>query len=239
MSLITDIQKDNVQLLAFFHLEYKNAGGADLDLYFHPNGSEEVFNSIENRIDLNNTMMYEGNEYSFVGIDITGIKLSDAGQVNSPKLKVSNQINGQANFMTALCLAYSNLVGAKLTITLTTLNAYNNNTGQHKKQIWWVERMATLNQAYVEFELKSPLDFRKQKIPTRLVSMYCPFAMRGEYRGESCAYTGSNYFNKDGDPVGSIALDVCGGLPSDCIKRFGDGNVINHGGFMINFNQTR
>ena len=99
--------------------------------------------------------------------------------------------------------------------------------------------MATLNQAYVEFELKSPLDFRKQKIPTRLVSMSCPFAMRGEYRGESCAYTGSNYFNKDGDPVGSIALDVCGGLPSDCIKRFGEGNVINHGGFMINFNQTR
>lgn len=235
-SLVEDVKKANLDILFFFDLTYKNASGVDIKEYFHVNGANEVLNEDKNRIELVNTMRWQGKDYTFVGIDIKGFKLSDGGQVSSPKLRVSNKVNGIENYMIALCFGTRNLKGAKISVYMTSARAYANNTGQYRVQHWWIDRLSALNVSFAEFELKSPLDFRRQQIPTRLISPYCTWAMRGQYRGESCGYTGDRYFDKQGNPVPSIAQDVCSGLIGDCENRFGKGETLRHGGFLVNFN---
>lgn len=221
--------------LDFFTLELNRGAGLDVTLRFHNNGVRKVLNTETNRYEHINTMQWQGQEFTFAGVKIEGIKYSDGGRVNTPALTVANRVAGQDGYMGALCLLYNNLKGAKLTRHMTTRDMYDAGRQAYIAQVWYVERMTDRTASYVTFMLKSPLDYRKQLIPTRLVSPYCTWAMRGEYRGEVCGYTGTKYFDEKGNPVDDILKDKCGGLCSDCELRFGEGNRLAHGGFLVTF----
>ena len=168
--------------LDFFTLELNRGAGLDVTLRFHNNGVVKVLNTATNRYEHINTMTWQGHEFTFAGVKIEGIKYSDGGRVNTPTRTVSNRIAGQDGYLAALCMLYNNLKGAKLTRHVTTRDIYEDGREAYITQIWYVERMTDRTGAFVSFMLKSPLDYRKQLIPTRLISPYCTWAMRGLYR---------------------------------------------------------
>lgn len=220
--------------LDFFTLELTR-GNQNLVLHFHNNGAQKVLNETLNRYDLVTQMQWLGQTFDFVGMSMDGIQFSDGGRVNTPTLTVSNSVNGQDGYITALCMITNNLKGAKLTRHTTLKQLYDAGNYQYYTQVWYIERKSDATGEMVKFLLKSPLDYRKQKIPTRMISNYCTWAMRGEYRGEVCGYTGTKYFDEYGNPVTDISKDVCGGLCTDCELRFGKGARLPHGGFIAAF----
>lgn len=219
-------------LYYFFTLDLSMYGVTE-PLRFHCNGSEEVLNVEKNRYDLNDVMMYRGDAYSFVGIDVQGIELSSDGKVNSPDLRIINKLNGQLGAITALCRQYNDLIDAKLTIVMCTAESYENSTLEYIEQVWWIDSKGSDDGMLITFPLTSAVDQKKQQVPTRMIMDICAWALRGEYRGEACGYAGDKYFDAKGNPTATIDQDDCGGLCSDCILRFGYGVALPFGGFLI------
>lgn len=216
----------------FFEVDLSNWGILE-PLRFHCNGIMQQVDVERDAFVPIGDMYYNDKLYQFIGIDIEGIKISNDGKVNAPTLRVMNRFNDQQGAVSALLMLYDNLVGAKVTFRMTTAEAYESRTLQEETQYWWIERKLTEDINAVSFELTSPLDFKRQRVPTRLITDLCNWAMRGEYRGETCGYTGTKYFDKRGNPVDSITLDECGGTCQDCILRFGRKAELPFGGFMI------
>lgn len=220
------------RILYFYKLELPKVA---TPLLFHNNGPVEVLNPKTNAIDMVMTMTWQGQEYTYVNLKTDGMQLSGDGSVNSPTMTVANNINGQDGALGVLCRMYNNLKDAKLTIHMTTLEAYQAGTNQYMEQLWWISRKTLETAESIEFALDMPANHNKQQIPTRIIDDICAWAKRGQYRGEDCGYTGTKYFDARGNPVDSIALDDCGGLCSDCELRFGRGTPLPFGGFLINF----
>ncbi len=83
----------------------------------------------------------------------------------------------------------------------------------------------------VQFELSSPADLQGIQIPTRQIHSLCTWCMRGLYRKSPCGYTGTQYFDEDGNPTDDPSKDACGGLMSDCKARYGEDAQLPFGGF--------
>lgn len=97
-----------------------------------------------------------------------------AAQQPVPKLSVGN-VNGG---ITAMCLAFQDLVGAKITIHRTFgkyLDAVNfpdgnptaDPTQEIPPEIWFIERKASEDNEVVQFELSSAMDFGGVMLPRR------------------------------------------------------------------------
>ena len=211
-------------VLYFFELEINGAE----PLRFHCNGVAETV--VDGRVQQTAQMEFLGNTYDFVGIDHDGIQLNSAGKVSDITLIVANSIGGVQGYVTVLCQRYRDLVGAKLNIYMTTVGNMANTVNGYEKQIWYISRKTKETAEAVEFELHSPIDFGGMKLPTRIVFHRCTWAMRGDYRGEECGYTGTKFFSAKGEPVSTIDQDVCGGCLSDCRLRFGRYGTLPFGG---------
>jgi len=225
MSINSQTQKLLVEGLLYF---YELFITDDIVIRFHCNGPTEQVES--DRISLVGPMTFQGHEYEFVGADHEGIQLSSASRVNEINLLVANTIGGVQGYVTVLCQRYKDMVGARLHIYATTLENMNNSINGFSKQVWFIAGKSKETAEAVEFTLSSPIDFGKMKLPTRIVFHRCTWAMRGEYRGEECGYTGTKYFNEKGEPVTTRDQDVCGGCLSDCRLRFGRHGTLPFGG---------
>ena len=100
-------------------------------------------------------------------------------------------------------------------------------------ETWYIDRVASENLQFVEFELTARLDLINLQLPRRTVNEFCPW----KYKGTECGYNGSNFFDIDDEPTALEANDVCGKRLSSCRKRFednkGDGaEAIPFGGFI-------
>ncbi len=99
-------------------------------------------------------------------------------------------------------------------------------------ETWYIDRVASENLQFVEFELTARLDLINLQLPRRVVNEFCPW----KYRGTECGYNGSNFFDVHDDRTFE-ANDVCGKRLSSCRARFpddkGDGaEAIPFGGFV-------
>lgn len=184
------------------------------------------------------SIWWQGKEYFPWPFQLEGLDASTDTQAAEPKLTVGN-IDGQ---ITALCLQFNDMVKAKVYVHDTLvhyLDARNFPEGnptadphEEKLQTFFVDRKSAETNEAVEFELSSPADLRGQMIPTRQIHSLCTWAARGSYRsGNGCDYAGDRYFDEKGNPVNDPSLDRCGGLLSDCKKRFGDNEPLSFGGF--------
>lgn len=231
VDLNTRIQMLDVGVvLQFYKLEIPNV---NTPLFFHCNGVTETV--VEGKVIQGKAMTWLGNEYTFVGIRTDGMELSGDGSVNSPTLEISNNINGVQGAVSALCRLYNNLHNAKLTKYFTTQEAFDAGLAQYNTQYWWVSQKSVASDATVTFSLDMPVNHNKKQLPTRIIDDLCAWAKRGEYRGADCGYTGTKFFDEKGNAVDSIALDSCGGLCDDCIKRFGEGEPLPYGGALVSY----
>ncbi|HEM8210207.1 MULTISPECIES: phage minor tail protein L [Providencia] len=185
------------------------------------------------------SIWWQGNEYAAWAYEIKGVAKNSDGSPTKPLLKVSN-IDG---LVSSLCLQFDDMVQAKVTIYETFSHYLDSrnyaeenptaNPDEHFSQVYYIEQKTSeVAGDAVEFRLASPFDLQGMMIPVRQIHNLCFWCMKGDYRsGRGCNYTGNKYFDERGEPVDDPALDKCGGLISDCKKRFGENEPLDFGGF--------
>ncbi|KMK25715.1 phage minor tail protein L [Pluralibacter gergoviae] len=184
------------------------------------------------------SIWWQGMEYSAWPCQIEGIETSTSGSAAQPKLSVANLDSS----ITALCLAYDDLLQAKVSIHDTLaqyLDAENFPGGnptadptQEKLKVFYIDSKDSETNETVEFTLSSPMDLQGLMIPTRQLHSLCTWCIRNKYRsGDGCDYAGSRYFDKNNAPVDDPSHDVCNGTLRACKLRFGENNELPFGGF--------
>jgi len=184
-------------------------------------------------------IIWQGNTYKPWPLKLEGIE-KNSQQPERPTITVGN-IDGS---ISAACLAFEDLVGAKLTRHITLgkyLDAANfpdgNSTADPTQEmppdVYIVERKASETNEAVQFELASPLNLDGVVVPGRqIIAGVCPWLAIGGYRGPFCGYAGPPVAEADDTPTSDPTLDKCGGRVSSCKLRFGsDPDGLPYGGF--------
>ncbi len=183
-------------------------------------------------------IIWQGRVYSPIQITAKGFDIRGDGRPATPTLQVVNELDGVPGAITALCLQFRDLAGAKVRVIETFrhfLDAANFPEGnpdasdQSKVNLWYIEQKTEETRAAVVFSLSSPTDMEGQQLPSQQITKLCRWACRGGYRGEACAYVGGAMFTKKNEPTDNPALDRCGGWWSSCKLR---GNTRRFGGSM-------
>ena len=183
-------------------------------------------------------IIWQGQVFEPMALEVSGLEMRTDGKASSPTLSMANNINGIQGAVSAYCYRFKDFAGAKLKVIRTLAkyldaeNFANGNQyadpGESKIQHWFIEQKTSENSTQVTFELSNPIDFEGLKIPVRNITGYCDWAMRGDYRGESCKYTGMKYFTEKNEPTDDPSQDKCIGLWGACRLR---DNEANFGGF--------
>ena len=210
-------------IIEVFQLDASSFGG---DIYYFHAGTNGLRQNI----------VWQGQEYVAFPVQITGFEFTAGGQLPRPKMLVAN-VTG---VITALVLAYQDLLGAKVTRKRTMakyldginfdggVNPTEDQTAEFPDDIYFIEHKAGENKQAVEFTLSASFDVQGVKIPRRqIIQNVCPW----KYRGAECSYAGTNYFDKNDNAVGSLGLDICGKRLSSCEVRFGANNELPFGGY--------
>ncbi|NID06659.1 phage minor tail protein L [Luteibacter jiangsuensis] len=183
-------------------------------------------------------IIWQGLTYEPWPIATQGFKI-DPDQPPVPTLAVGN-VNGR---ITALCLAFQDLVGARLTRHRTLgkyLDAVNfpggNPTADPEQEVapelWFIERRSAEDSTQVTFELSSPMDFGGRQLPRRqIIANVCSWLAIGGYRGPYCGYTGPAVAKADDTPTDDPVLDMCSGRLVGCGLRFGPDAELPYGSF--------
>lgn len=101
-------------------------------------------------------------------------------------------------------------------------------------ETWYIDRVSSENQQFVEFELAPKIDLTNLALPRRTVEEFCPW----KYRGVECGYKGDSCFTVTNQKITSGTLeqrkaaDVCGKRVSSCQLRFGTQDNLPFGGFV-------
>lgn len=171
---------------------------------------------------------FQGQQYDPWPLEASGFEMSGSGNP-SPKLRVGN-VGG---FITALCLQFDDLVGAKLT-RKRTLAKYLDGSPEadpdeeFPPEIWFIEQKTGENAEAIEFELASAMDFQGVQLPRRqIIANYCPW----RYRSAECGYTGPPVADEFDIITTDAARDKCGKRLQSCKLRFGENSELPFGGF--------
>lgn len=242
---MTSINADLQRLEPGSKVRLFDVDGSEFDgpvLYFHnypvPHTEEEIEAAGDDPDQLPaKSIWWQGREYKAWPVQIEGLEVSSDGTVASPTLTVGN-LEGKIGSM---CLHYQNMAQAKVTIRMTFahyIDARNYPEGnpeadpsKEKLDVFYIDSKTSEDDEFIQFSLSSPADLQGIMIPTRQIHSLCEWCIRGQYRKAPCSYVGTNYFDADGNPVDDPSRDVCGGLLSDCKKRWGVGEKLPFGGF--------
>lgn len=179
-------------------------------------------------------IVWQGNTFNPWPIQAVGFERTSTQQP-TPKLSVGNVDRS----ITALCLAFDDLVGAVLTRQVTFakyLDPINFPGGvnptadpgeEYPPETFYIERKVSETVDVVEFELSTPLEYNGVQLPRRqIVANQCPF----QYRQAGCAYIGPPVATEFDVPTSNPLLDKCGRRLQSCRMRQWPDNVLNFGG---------
>jgi lambda family phage minor tail protein L len=177
-------------------------------------------------------ILWQGNTYDPWPVQLDGLKF-DPSQPSQPTFAVGN-VDGR---ITALCLAFQDMVGARLTIRKTFKKYLDGQPDADPDQggapeIWLIEQRTGEDDTQVTFELSSPIDVGDRQLPSRqIIANVCSWLIKGGYRGPNCSYTGPAVAKQDDSPTDDPVLDICGGRIASCKLRFGQNSRLPYGGF--------
>lgn len=209
MTLITDIQKlEPGGEVVLFELDGSDFGADVVRFHGHaiPHSPQELAAAGANADQLPaKSIWWQGHEYAAWPVQIEGIEANSDGTAARPSFTAGN-VNGR---ITALCLAFEDLLQFRLTIRTTLaryLDAANFPGGnpdadpsQEIVEIWYLDQKTNEDGQYVAWELASPGDVGGEQVGRQMTTL-CHWAMTGGYRGPDCGYTGP-YFDIDGNPT--------------------------------------
>ena len=213
-------------IIELFELRLESALHGSNDVYrFHAGSNADVTGNI----------VFNSQTYSRVPIKADGFEYTNTGTLPRPTLAISNL----SSTISALLLlvnattAGNDLGGAEVR-RIRTLKKYLDGesaadpNAQFPQERWFIDRKSSETRDSVTFELASKFDLAGQKIPRRqIIANVCQW----KYRSSECSYTGSNYFDANGNTVSTLAQDVCGKRVASCKLRFGDNAELPFGSF--------
>lgn len=225
---VSEIQKlAPTALIELFQLDYTALGGTTV--YFHAGTNQLAAN-----------VVWQGVTYTARPVAATGFEKSGQGTLPQPQFTCSN-IDGAIG---ALCKAFEDLVGAKVTRKRTFLkyldavnfpggvNPTADPTAAYNDEIWSVNRKAGEDFIAVVFELASAADVAGVQIPRRqCIANICQWLAIGGYRGPFCGYAGGAVADANDEATSDLAQDACGGRVNSCKLRFGEFAQLPWGGF--------
>ncbi len=185
--------------------------------------------------DVDGNIVFNSQTYTRIPIKADGFEYSNTGTLPRPTLSISNH----DSTMTTLLLlvnattAGNDLGGAEVR-RIRTLKKYLDGesaadpNARWPEERWFVDRKASESRDQVTFELASKFDLAGQKIPKRqVIANVCQW----KYRSSECSYTGTDYYDVNGNEVSTEAEDVCGKRVASCKLRFGDTAELPFGSF--------
>lgn len=213
-------------IIELFQLRLDSALHGSSDVYrFHAGANADVDGNI----------VFDGAAYSRIPLKAEGFEYTNTGTLPRPTLTVSNL----SSTISALLLlvnattAGNDLGGAEVR-RIRTLKKYLDGesaadpNAQFPQEVWYIDRKSNESRDTVTFELASKFDLAGQKIPKRqIIANVCQW----KYRSSECSYAGSNYFDVNGNTVGTLAEDVCGKRVASCKLRFGENAELPFGSF--------
>lgn len=185
------------------------------------------------------SIWWQGIEYTAWPIQASGFEMTSDAQQPNPSLLVGN-VTG---FISALCLGFDDLVGAKLTRHRTLgryLDARNFVSGnpeadpeeEFPPDIWYVEQKLGEDKTQVEFSLSSPINLNNKQLPGRqIIANCCQWLSIGGYRGPYCGYNGPPVATDDDIITTDASQDMCSGTLKGCKLRFGENEQLRYGSF--------
>ena len=213
-------------IIELFELQLDSTLHGSSDVYrFHAGSNADVTGNI----------VWNGNAYTRMPVVADGFEMRSTGALPQPTITIAN-LDG--NMPTVLALVNQTTAGNDLTGAtvkrIRTLKRYIDGessadpNAKFPDEIWRISRKATETREIVTFELSSAFDLVGQKIPKRqIVANTCQWI----YRSAECGYSGSNYFDVNGNSVSALADDVCGKRIASCKLRFGENGELPFGSF--------
>ena len=213
-------------IIELFELQLDSTLHGSSDIYrFHAGSNADVTGSI----------VFNGNTYIRFPVKADGFEMRSGGTLPQPTLTIANT---DGTLTTLLQLVNDTTPGNDLTGAtvrrIRTLKRYLDSestadpNARFPAEIWRINRKATETRDVVAFELASEFDLAGQKLPKRqIVANTCQWI----YRSSECSYTGSNYFDVNGNSVPSLSQDVCGKRIASCKLRFGANGTLPFGSF--------
>ena len=213
-------------IIELFELRLDSALHGSNDIYrWHAGANADVTGDI----------VFGGETYQRIPVKAEGFEYTNTGTLPRPTLTVSNL----ASEITSILLVVNqttrgNDLGGAEVRRIRTLKKYLDGESaadpnvQFPQERWFIDRKASETRDAVSFELASKFDLAGQKIPRRqVVANVCQW----KYRSSECSYTGSNYFDVNGNSVSTLAQDVCGKRVESCKLRFGNNGQLPFGSF--------
>jgi len=214
MTLSTDVQKLEPGEVVTLYIVDATELGAEL-YRFHSYGFA-------------GDITFQGEDYNPWPMQVSGFEMSGNSQP-APRMKMAN-VGG---FLTALCLGFDDLIGAKVTRKRTLAKYLDGQPEadpdeEFPPEVWYVEQKQGETSEYVDFELSSSLSFDGVQIPKRqIIANYCPW----RYRGAECGYIGPPVATEYDVITTDAGQDQCGKRLQSCQLRFGEDNPLPFGGF--------
>ena len=189
----------------------------------------------------NEPIIFCGQTYQVYPIEITGFETSGTGAPGRPVVSMCSSAS-----IVSLILGCNDLIGAPLTRIKTYECFLDDGDTPNSDAIFQidryrVERKTMQNRLQVSFELTSILDQEGSYLPRcQALKNYCFFVYRywnhrtGKFvydEHDPCPYTGSKYYDRNGNRVSSAESDICGKTLNDCQIRFGEKALLPYGGF--------
>lgn len=233
----------------------------DIKLTLERNGVDDTLRYHAGKNGLISDIIFDGKTYPAAPVEIDGFEFTGKGTLPRPTLRVAN-VNGAISSLLAqynplgarvrrirtfakfLDVENFNQVQSSQTEddnAVTTeggdnliYQTFNDTADPDAKMVetWYIDRVASENLQFVEFELTAKLDLTNLQLPRRTVTEFCQW----EYRKRECPYKGDQYFDINDQRVSSADQDVCGKRLSSCKLRFPKGkssrsNALPFGGF--------
>lgn len=219
------LQPDNI--ISLFTLDTTSIGGP-------------VLNFVQGR-DADQSVSFGGVLFQAVDVEFEGMEATGVGALPTPIIRVANH----DGFVTQILNTWGEPLGCTLQRIRTFARFLDNGsepdeTAFYGPDIFRVERKATENPVFIEFELSAAIDQEGKMLPGRqVIRDTCLWRYRvwnaatGEfdYSKAQCPYTGTTYFDRNDQEVSDPALDQPSRRITCCEKRFGKGNPLPFGGF--------
>ena len=213
-------------IIELFEVRLDSTLHGSSDIYrFHAGSNEEIDGNI----------IFDGQTYTRIPVAAEGFELTNTGTLPRPTLTISN-LDGT---MTTLLLlvnattAGNDLGGAEVR-RIRTLKKFLDGestadpNARFPDERWFIDRKSSETRDSVTFELASKFDLAGQMLPKRqVVANTCQWI----YRSSECSYTGTDYYDVNGNEVSTEAEDVCGKRVASCKLRFGDNGTLPFGSF--------
>ena len=234
----------------------------EIELTSAVNGVDDVLRYHAGTNGLVSNLVFDGKTYPAAPVEVDGFAFSGKGTLPRPTLRVANangaisallvlynplkakvrRIRTFAKFLDLVNFNQTQETGTEGDDSLQTENGdqliyetVNDTADPDAKMVetWYIDRVASENLQFVEFELSAKLDLTNVQLPRRRVTEFCPWV----YKGEDCGYVGDTCFTIDDQQIldGTLeekkAADVCGKRLSSCRARFGTKQVLPFGGF--------